>query len=671
MGLFLDSMGRIDDILKQRSGGSVVSAVKDFLGADENDLVDFHTFLTDPQYLDLEGIYPFWLEESKHDYSDYSSVALTGSIGGGKTVFSNMLTCYRLYRWFSQGDLHAYFRVLRGSPLYFLYFSVSMKAAERSGFKLLRQMIDNSPWFQKHFPRRKDIQSSIQFSNGFSIEYASGESHAIGLNVVGAILDEANFRNGVGQGTVSEYTEVQRLAQQLEDRMRSRFTRDGGKLISFMCYISSASFASSFMEDKISELVDDPHARVVTAVQYKICPQNYSKKMFEVFCGYQQLSPCIVQSKAHKDTLLRSLGLPRPKAQMFFEKVPVDLQPQFKKNIYLAIQNHCGRSTASKGGFITNYDAVKACYSDSLRRACPLVQDSIVVSDQDDVPLWSVFDERKFVDTDKPHALCLDLSLTGDHASLCCVRFDGFMADGRAEHSEVFNLDLVPPQFPGMLKISKVEDLLYWLADRLNIVVFSSDAFQSAQLRQNVCERLDLPNIRMSLDSSDIPHLLWLSMVVDARIHMQYLERQDTEIREAVHDVAKHRVVKRDGSTDDQFQTCIGAFFLSETVCTQDGDLSSLYDGRINLCGATSIESMMKRLGYEGMSFDRRHGVSRVSGYNEDVPEVGSSQMRDLIAGRASTGSSFTSSDVVAMSQRSRRRGGVWDILNAMDAPSD
>ena len=175
----------------------------------------------------------------------------------------------------------------------------------------------------------------------------------------------------------------------------------------------------------------------------------------------------------------------------------------------------------------------------------------------------------------------------------------------------------------------------------------------------------------MSLDSSDIPHLLWLSMVVDARIHMQYLERQDTEIREAVHDVAKHRVVKRDGSTDDQFQTCIGAFFLSETVCTQDGDLSSLYDGRINLCGATSIESMMKRLGYEGMSFDRRHGVSRVSGYTEDAPEVGSSQMRALIAGRASTGSSFTSSDVVAMSHRSRRRGGVWDILNAMDASSD
>ena len=80
---------------------------------------------------------------------------------------------------------------------------------------------------------------------------------------------------------------------------------------------------------------------------------------------------------------------------------------------------------------------------------------------------------------------------------------------------------------------------------------------------------------------------------------------------------------------------------------------------------------MMKRLGYEGMSFDRRHGVSRVSGYAEDAPDVGSSRMRDLIAGSASTGSSFTSSDVVAMSQRSRRRGGVWDILNAMDASSD
>lgn len=127
-------MGRIDDILKQRSGGSVVSAVKDFLGAGDEELVDFHTFLTDPQYLALDGIYPFWLEESKHDYADYSSVALTGSLAGGKSSYANMLTCYRLYRWFSQGDLHTYFGILRGSPIYFLYFSVSMKAAERSGF---------------------------------------------------------------------------------------------------------------------------------------------------------------------------------------------------------------------------------------------------------------------------------------------------------------------------------------------------------------------------------------------------------------------------------------------------------------------------------------------------------------------------------------------------------
>lgn len=588
---------------------------------------------------------------------------MSGNVVNHNTSYLNMVTCYKLYCWFSQGDLYNYFQILRGTPIYFLYFSVSMKAAERSGFKQLRQMIDNAPWFKNNFPRRKDIQSSIQFNNNFSIEFASGESHAIGLNVVGAIIDEANFRNGVGQGTVSEYSEVQRLAQQLEDRMHSRFTRDGGKLISFMGYISSASYQSSFIEEKVSELASDPQGRVINAVQYKICPQNYSPKKFEVFCGYQQISPCIVQSKEHKDTLVKSMSLPKSKADGYFERVPEDLKSQFKKNIYLAIQNHCGRSTAAKGSFITNYDVVRKAYSDALLRACPLVQSSIVVSDQDDTPIRSVLDVSRLQYTDRPHALCLDLSLTGDHGSLCCVRFDGYAADGRALHNEVFNLELVPPAFPGMLKVSKVEDFILWLAEHLNIAVFSTDQFQSTQLRQNVCEALMLPDIRLSLDSSDIPHLLWLSMLVDERLGLLYLERQDREIRESVHDVVKHKVVKRDGSSDDQFQTLVGAFFLSETICTQEGDISSLLDARLNLVGAGNINRMLKSLGYGGLSLDGRGHVARAVTSDIEAPRP---SVRSLLEGRAASGPSFTSSDVIASMTPRRRRGGVWDLINGL-----
>lgn len=514
--------------------------------------------------------------------------------------YANMLICYYLYRVFSHGDLYSYYGIMRGTPIYILYFSVNLKTAERSGFKQLRVMLDNAPWFLKNMPRDKSVDSSIRFGNGLNIEFASGESHAIGLSVVGTILDEANFRKGVGSGLMSEFSEVQQLAQQLEDRLKSRFSRDGGtRMLSLMVYISSASYASSFIEEKMLELATVSYGRVVRAVQYKICPQNYSPEFFEVFCGYNQVLPCIVKDAAHKATLVKSIGRSALECESYFERVPVDFLSQFKKNIYLAIQNHCGRSTVAQGAFITNYEVVLEAYDAEVLAERPVSQDSIVVSNQDDIAISSIFDFDSYVYADRPHSLTLDLSLTGDHGSLCCVRCDGQDANGRGIHTEVFNLDIVPPQFPGMLHISKVEDFLLWLAEHIHVVAFSTDAFQSEQLRQNVCAQLGITNIRLSLDSSDIPALLWLGLLVDGRAKMQYLERQDREIREAVHEVSKHRVVKRSGSTDDQFQAMCGAFFLSETVGARELDLSSVVGSRVNLCGEGPIRRMLLSCGYD------------------------------------------------------------------------
>lgn len=615
---------------------------------------------------------------------------LSRGVVNHNSSFSNMLICYYLYRVFSSGDLYSYFGIMQGSPIYILYFSVNLKTAERSGFKQLRSMLDSSPWFSRHMPRDKNIESSIRFGNGLSIEFASSESHAIGLNVVGAIIDEANFRRGVGAGLMSEYTEVQQLAQQLEDRLKSRFSRDAGtRMLSLMLYISSASYASSFIEDKMLELRSSSQGRVVRAVQYKICPQNYSSEMFEVFCGYQQIMPCIVQNAAHRETLVKAMGQPLSVCEEYFELVPKDLEKQFKKNIYLAIQNHCGRSTFAKGAFVTNYGVVLQAYDDEVLASRPVGQDSLVVSDQDDIPISSIFDFTSYPYRDRSHALTLDLSLTGDHGSLCCVRYDGRNAEGQHVHTEVFNLDIVPPQFPGMLRISKVEAFLLWLGDWINIAAFSTDAFQSEQLRQNVCESLGLPNVRLSLDSSDIPALMWLSMVVDGRLRLQYLERQDREIREAVHDVAKHRVVKAQGSTDDQFQAMCGAFFLSETVSTRGVDFSDLVGSRLNLVGEGAIRKMLGACGYdtsdmyfskEDLRWLREQGSSggEVSCMVDDVVST-AVQRRAIVKSSGEGRKKVSVSELlrqregcpkevaVKTSSSSRSRGGLWSLIDVVD----
>ncbi len=95
-------------------------------------------------------------------------------------------------------------------------------------------------------------------------------------------------------------------------------------------------------------------------------------------------------------------------------------------------------------------------------------------------------------------------------------------------------------------------------------------------------------------DSTDLPHLAWLSACVSSRFKMHFYERLDKEIREAVHDLKKRRVVKRKGSSDDQFQTVVGAFYLSDTI----GSTTATIPERVNVVSARSAMRLAQSCGY-------------------------------------------------------------------------
>lgn len=579
------------------SGSSdLLDACSELLSDFSGETVSFREFVTGRNYMACNDAWEWWLRTLEEDSPTISTTVLTGSLGGGKTYGANLLVCYRLYLLVSMGDFRAKFKIAADTPIYILYFSVSLKMAERTGFAQLRNMIDASPWFRRFCPRDKKITSSIRFpSIDLSIDFASNPQHQIGLTIFGFVLDEANFRSGVGSGMVEEYEEVQQLAAQLDGRIRSRFTR-GGLVLGFSIYVSSAAFSSSFIEDKILDVSGSKYARVVRVVEYKVNPQNHSSRKFRVFVGFGQVSPCILTNKAHEKTVLSSLSLPMSEARKLVEEVPYDLIDYFKKNLYLAIQNFCGRSTSIRGSFISNYGVVYDSYA--FEAQTPFLQNSLVVSDADDTKISDIIDWGKFKDPTKPHALYLDLGLSGDSGSLTCVRFDGVSVNSSGSavksHVHVFTLELVPPPPPAMVRISKIEDFVYEFADHVNLTVFGSDNFQSVMIRQNISATLGLPDIRISLDSTDVPHLLWLSALVDKRFRMLYVEKLDREIKEAVHDVKRHKVVKRSGSTDDLFQGLVGAFFLSDTVSADAATLDGLSSSsRLNIVGANAALRMV------------------------------------------------------------------------------
>lgn len=578
------------------------------------DAVDFRTFVCGEEYLNLTGVYEYWLENLNPRLSRKTSRAIfRGSTGAGKSTVMNLVLLYKIYLLFMQGsDVAKTLGLMKGTDVYCFYFSVSMTQAKRSGFNQLKSFIDGSEWFNKNFPRDKSIDSSIRFPNNFYIEYASGEQHQISLNIWGFILDEANFRKtgSAGEGSTADFDEVYHLANQLENRLSQRFLRDGIENF-FAGYISSASYETAFIQDKGDDYKDDPTAIVLDPVLYKVDPRRYTSNRFEVFFGFGEVSPCIVEDENHKESLIRSLrqmSLPDDKIETFFEKVPLELQKQFKNNIYLAIQNICGRPTALRGSFVTNYEIIKSSYDSTL--PSPFSQDSVTVSNKVDIPVEKLLavDPGNFLYPTRPHSLFMDISLQGDYGSLSCVRYDG-MFGGVKYHSHVFTLEFIPPAFPAATDLTKVQNFIIWLAQYINVAAFGSDNFNSVQIRQEVVKVLEIPDVRVSLDSTDLPHLAWLSACVSSRFKMHFYERLDKEIREAVHDLKKRRVVKRKGSSDDQFQTVVGAFYLSDTI----GSTTATIPERVNVVSARSAMRLAQSCGYNvGTAMDPHTLLSRL-----------------------------------------------------------
>ena len=174
-------------------------------------------------------------------------------------------------------------------------------------------------------------------------------------------------------------------------------------------------------------------------------------------------------------------------------------------------------------------------------------------------------------------------------------RYDG-SANRQNYHTHVFTIEIVPPPAPGQTRITKVKNFVIELAAYLNITAFGSDQYQSTQIRQDILNDLGLKDTRLSIDSSDIFHFMWLRMVTDKVLKMRYIYKLDKEIEEGEHDRKRRRVIRSDKTTDDLWQSVVGAAFLSETVSASEGSLDDL--PKINLVGSRSINKLIKRLGY-------------------------------------------------------------------------
>ena len=117
-------------------------------------------------------------------------------------------------------------------------------------------MIDSIPYFRELFARNDKIDSVLQFPEHIEFLYGSTSNAIIGRNVIGCLLDEANFFQQGAQDVTktTDFSKVGNLYDAIINRCKSRFAR-GGKDNSLCILISSSTTTSSFTEHRIKQAV--------------------------------------------------------------------------------------------------------------------------------------------------------------------------------------------------------------------------------------------------------------------------------------------------------------------------------------------------------------------------------------------------------------------------------
>jgi len=374
-------------------------------------------------------MYDFWKEKIVEVFKrGINEVIVIGSIGGGKTTFANALLMRKLYELSCYKNPEALFRMLVGTRIAFMYFTVTLKQAAWTGFAMLRDMIDATPYFREEYMRDKEVNSEIRFPR-MSVYTGSEFTHQLGLALLGAVLDEANFLRAK-----DPLEKARNLYTAIIERRKSRFVVDG-KDRGLSVLVSSAEELSSFVEERIRKVSGLDDVLVVSVVGYELKRHHYSSDSFVVFTGTEFSRPKIIDTvedlvevlgwfkvgsgiieEAKKYPVKYSVRNVVPmEYRAYFKEVPVDFRRAFEEDIYRALKDVLGVSVGGENKLFRSMLA----YDEALVQKPKLFKDDVVqLSSKDEVRLQDMFRLDLVVDRDVPRYIHVDLGIKGDRTCM-------------------------------------------------------------------------------------------------------------------------------------------------------------------------------------------------------------------------------------------------------------
>lgn len=583
-------------------------------------------WIADPYYIgpDVNNIYPFWKEKlidifDRPKENRINQVILTGALGTGKSTMAVLIILRIIYELSCYKNISALFNLFGVSRIAFAYLSVTREQAQNTGFSLLVEWIDSIPYFRENFKRKERLDSMIIWPDErLFVTFGSVANHFIGMNLIGSILDEANFFSGRSRED-SDFrmnSKVAELYTQIITRSESRFIINGINY-SMSILVSSSTVESSFTEERIAAAKDDPHTYIVSPALWDVKPWNYKGKVFYTYVGGDSVDPFIISNlndfnlllNNKKLRLLENVSLDDAYTLLPVEiksnilKVPVEHRQAFQGDIIIALQDLAGYSVASANKLFNSNAAYEKCLDSSIFH--PFSKESIVLSTTQEsmqegyLPLKAyLLNNIDFPRKDMPRYMHLDLALTGDSLGISMCYISGWRSIYKQEsnyeqlgddvdnlvESEIkipiisydFMLRVNPPHKPNKIALSKIRDFIVYLRNELKIKfgLVTADQFQSAQLLQELSE-LGFNTGALSVDRTPDAYLAFTNLIYEGRVNIYDYAPFRQELFGVVYYPAKRKVDHTASGSKDVADSVVGSAF-NAIKATDKSDITEI-----------------------------------------------------------------------------------------------
>jgi len=511
-------------------------------------------FLEDPYYVgqsfkDLSSCWKQDFCEIFQPGSQITTVIITGSIGCGKTTFAKALLARKVYELTCLKKPAEFFGLLPDSSIVFGTFNITLTKADDI-LEGLQGVFLNSPYFKEKCPLQERPAFPLWFpSKRLQLVTGSLASHALGDNIFGFVLDEANFYKRTAKNEApGEKTRAHQLFNEANNRIISRFMR-AGRTPGLVVLISSRKFQSSFLDSKIHEAETVPAVRrrtkIIERSHWEIRdPREFSGEKFMVLKGTDRYPSRLLEEEE---------VIPEGGETV---TVPAEYREQFELDVDLALRDLAGVSTVGSMLFFSNPASVTKCYNTT--RSHPFSAPDICIPLGSGNKLRDFVDVRALckvqastwvplVDPSTPRFIHFDLAYSEENLGIAMAH-PYRKLNGQLAAFVDFMLRVRPPA-TGQLDLTSIPDFVLFLRSlgfRIPLVTF--DQFQSRVLMQLLIQA----GFKSELISVQLTHFNDLkSGFNQGTIDLYEYEPLESEMQTLLRDAAGDRPHHAQGERDD------------------------------------------------------------------------------------------------------------------------